>query len=152
MPGNPLVPQGVLNRVLGSIYWDLQPSLNVTAPYLGKGGISISFDGDATTFINTMTGQVQSPEPYQPILVTMNLLKTQNLAALYEAQRRKNTYIGDGQVYPDVSQTSGGIPIYPINNCAIRNIRELDFRGEDAGYVVTMGGYYLINSDMFNAG
>jgi len=152
MPGNPLVPQGNLNRVLGSVYWTDHPELNVTAPYLGKAGISISFDGEATTFINTMTGQVQSPEPYQPILITMALLKTQNLAALYEKQRQTNTFLGNGQVYPDVSQASGGVPIYPVNNCAIRNIRELSFAGEDAGFVVTIGGYYLINSALFNAG
>jgi hypothetical protein len=152
MPGTPMVPQGLLNRVIAAVYWDLLPNLNVSAPYLGKGGLSLSFDGEATTFINTMTGQVQSPEPYQPILLTMNLLKTQNLAALYEKQRQTNTFIGDGQIYPDVSQASGGIPIYGVNNCAIRNIRELDFRGEDAGYVVTVGGYYLINSSLFSAG
>jgi hypothetical protein len=148
--GNPMVPQGQLNRVLGSVNWIDQAALNVTAPFLGKAGISISFDGEATTFINTMTGQVQSPEPYQPILLTLNLLKTQNLAQLYETQRRVSTFIGDGQVYPDVPQSSGGIPIYPIYNCAIRNIREMSFNGEDAGFVVTIGGYYLINSSLFN--
>lgn len=150
MPGNPMVPQGKLNRVLSAVYWNDIPTLNVTAPYLGKAGILLSFDGEATTFINTMTGQVQSPEPFQPILLTINLLKTQQLAQLYESQRQSNTFIGDGQAYPDVAQSSGGIPIYPINNCAIRNIRELNFSGEDASFVVTVGGYYLINSSLFN--
>lgn len=150
MAGNPLVPQGVLNRILSAVYWDSSPSLNVTAPYLGKAGILLSFDGEATTFIATMTGQVQSPEPFQPILLTLNLLKTQQLAQLYETQRRKNTFLGNGQAYPDVPQASGGIPIYPLNNCAIRNIRELNFSGDDASFVVTVGGYTLINSDLFN--
>jgi hypothetical protein len=145
-----IVPQGNLNRVIAAVYWNDLPSLNVTAFYTGKGGISLSFDGEATTFINTMTGQVQSPEPYQPILLTLNLLKAQPLAALYETQRQTTTFIGDGQAYPDVSQSSGGIPIYQINNCAIRNIRELNFSGEDASYVVTVGGYYLINSALLN--
>lgn len=145
---NPQVPQGTLNRVKAAIYWVDFPQLNITAPYLGKAGVSLSFDGEATTFINTMAGQVQSPEPYQPIVLTANLLKTQALAALYEAQRVENTFMGDGQVYPDTNL--GGIGIYQLSNCAIRNIRELAFAGEDAGYVITFGGYYNINNSLFN--
>ena len=42
------------------------------------------------------------------------------------------------------------LPIYTFNNCAIQNVRELNFAGEDAGYVATVNGYYQINSSLWS--
>ena len=86
---NPLVSQGSLNRLRASVVWPDNPTLNVTASYLGKEGVSLALDGEATTFINTLVGAVTSPEPYQMITLTIHLLKTQGLASLYKSQQEK---------------------------------------------------------------
>ena len=46
--GNPLVPQGLLNRVRGSVVFPAFSTLNVTAPYLAADGISLDIDEDGT--------------------------------------------------------------------------------------------------------
>lgn len=146
--GNPLVDQGTLNRIRGAVYWLDNTSLNVIASNLGVEGISLALDGEATTPIPTMTGRAQSPEPYQGITLTMNLLRTQNLANLYKQKMELSTLMGNGVVYPDVQ--AGGIDTYQINNCAIQGVRELRFNGSDAGWVVTLSGFYNINSSLFD--
>ena len=83
---NPLVAQGTLNRILGSVVWPSFSALNVTSSFLGKQGIRLALEGESTLFIPTMTGAVTSPEPYMMIGLTINLLKTQSLAAQYKSQ------------------------------------------------------------------
>jgi hypothetical protein len=146
MAGNPLVPQGTLNRIRASVQWSAFPALNVTVPFLGKEGISLAFEGNATDFVETMTGAVTSPAPYQPIRLMMNLIKTQNLANLYKIQQETNTLLGDGTVIPDAVTLSA----YQLINCAIEGVDELRFNGENAGYAVRVKGYYIINNNLFN--
>jgi len=145
---NPLIPQGILNRVRASIIWTSFPQLNVTAPYLGRAGISLAPEGPATVFLPTMTGAVPSMEPYQKMTLTVNLLRTQMLADLYKQQMESSSLVGDGVVRPDIQ--TGGIGVYQLSNCAIENFRELSFAGGDAGFMVLIGGYYNINSTLFD--
>lgn len=145
MASNPLIAQGSLNRLRGSIVVTDIPALNVTASYLGKAGIGLALEGEATVFIPTMTGAVQSGEPYMMVMLTVNLLKSQSLADQYKQQMEKNSNIGDLMVTADASTLSK----YPLVNCGISGVRELTFSGEDAGYVVMIKGYYSINSDMW---
>jgi len=146
MAGNPQIVQGTLNRLRGSAVIPNFPELNVTAPYLGRAGISMAFEGETTTAIPTMVGTVQSPMPYQMVTVTLSLLKTQSLASLWESQRQLLSVIGDVTITPDTTS----LPSYTLNNCAIDNVRELNFAGDDAGYVVTVKGYYQINSSLWS--
>jgi hypothetical protein len=143
---NPQIPQGVLNRILGSVVVPSFPALNVTASFLGVEMIRLAFDGEATTFINTGTGAVTSGEPYQMVTVTIHLLKTQQLSAQYERQRQTQSVIGDITVRPDVST---GLQPYDFTNCAIQGVRELAFDGKDAGYAVIVRGYQLINNSLW---
>ena len=143
---NPLIAQGTLNRLRGSVIWNNFPALNVTAPYLHKEGIRLALEGEATVYIDTMTGGVTSPEPYQRVSLTIALLKTQPLAAAYKAQKELSTLLGPGIVRGD----SAALPPYQLTNCAIRNIRELVFNGEDAAWAIIIGGYYQINSSLFS--
>lgn len=146
MPGNPLIPQGTLNRLRASIVWPSNPSLNVVSSYLGKMGIRLSLDGESTLFIPTMTGAVTSQEPYMMITATIHLLKTQQLASLYKAQMELQSLIGDGTIRPDAVTLAP----YPIINCSIQAVRELGFAGDDADYAVTVRGYYLVNSSLWD--
>jgi len=146
MAGNPQVVQGTLNRLRGSVVIPNHPELNVTAPYLGRGGISMAFEGETTTALPTMTGTVQSPLPYQMVTVTIALLKTQSLSSQWEAQRQTLSTIGDVTITTDTTSLGN----YTLNNCAIDNVRELNFSGDDAGYTVTVKGYYQINSSLWS--
>ena len=148
MASNPQVFQGTLNRLRGSLVVPSYPQLQVTAPFLGPAGISVSRNGEATTMLPTMTGTVTSPAPYQMVSITLNLLRTQNLAALWETQMQTVSTIGDINVIPDTAALAN----YTFNNCAIVNIGELTFAGQDAGYMVTLGGYYQINNSLWSLG
>ncbi len=145
---DPRVPQGNLNRIRASLIWVSAPTLNIIPTNLGSEGISMSFEGEATGRIPTMTGIVNSPEPYQAVTVTAHLLRTQQLAQLYEERRQTDTLLGGGTLRPDVQ--AGGLLPYELLNMSIANVAELAMAGRDAGYRVTFGGYYLINSNLWN--
>jgi hypothetical protein len=145
MAGNPLIDQGTLNRVIGAVSWTNYSALAVTAPYLGRDGIRLSLMGEATGVIPTMSGTVLSPEPYMQVELAINLIRTQSLAAAYKAQMESATPLGSCVVSPDAIT----LGTYTIHNCAIKAVRELPFNGQDAGWVVIIGGYYLINSTMW---
>lgn len=145
--GNPLVAQGQLNRVIASVVFTNYPGLNVTASYLAREGIRLTLQGDATTAINTMTGAVMSPEPYQVVQVRIVMLKSQGLAAAWKSQYENTTLLGDCTVYPDVSQ---GIPTYSFSNSAIRSVPNLEFDGSNADFPVELVAYYSINSSLWS--
>ncbi len=143
---NPLVAQGVLNRLRASVVWTSFPGLNVTAPYLAKQGLRLALEGESTLYIPSMTGAVRSPEPYMMIGLTMALLKSQSLADYYKQKMESDSALGDGTVRPDSTPLSP----YQIINCSIQSVREMDFAGEDASFAVTVKGYYNVNSTLFD--
>lgn len=141
----PLVAQGTLNRLLGSVAFVDAPELNVTASYLGEEGIGLGLEGETTTFINTMTGAITSPEPYQRANITLHLLRTQPLADAFKQRMESNAIVGDLTVYTDSTTLS----TYPITNCAIESVGALRINGKDAGFVVSIKGYYNVNSALW---
>lgn len=145
MAGSPQIPQGTLNRLLASVVVPSFLKLTVTPPFLGKNGISLRFSGEATKFIPTLTGVVTSPEPFQMVELTITLLKTQPLAQLYETQRVTQSLIGNVTVRPD----SAVLGPYKLLECAIQNVGDLRFNGEEADYGVMIQGYYPINSSLW---
>lgn len=146
---SPNVNLGQLNRLSASVTWRSNPTLNVTPPYLAKGAIRLAPDGDATKFIEVLTGVVPSPEPYQMITITINLVKTTALAAAYQSQFQLNTLLGNGTVRPDIQRGTGGLQPFDIYDCGLMTPRELDFSGEDANFPVVVRGYWSINSSLY---
>jgi hypothetical protein len=144
--GNPLVDQGTLNRIRASVIWTDFPALNVTSPYLSREGIRLALEGNATDYFGTMTGAVPSPAPYQICTLTLNLIKSQSFSNQYKRQFEANTMLGLATVRPD-SITLG---IYQLNNCVLESVNAMSFAGEEPGWVVTVKGYYLVNSFLFN--
>ena len=145
MAGNPLINQGTLNRLRGSVVYASNHSLNVTAPYLEKEAISIAFEGDAGMLIPTLTGGVTSPEPYQMANVTINLVKSQALADIYKTQIETNVNVGDISVIPD----SPALSDYQLTNCVLKGVRDVTFDGNVPGFVVTLTGIYSVNSALW---
>jgi len=152
---NPLVRQGTLNRIRGSVIIATYPQLNVTAPYLGKEGISFQLEGEAAQLLGTMTGAVTSPEPYQYATITMHLLKTQNLAALYQAQMLLTTNVNVVEVIPDVDVgllNTGGLNPYILQNAVISSVQEMSFNGTNAEMVVRIRGTIAQNTTLYVSG
>lgn len=146
MAGNPLVAQGTLNRLQASVIFTSFPGLNITPAFLGEEMIGIALQGKSVTYINTATGAVSSPEPYMPVEVTANLLKTQSLAGQFKAQMETISLLGDCTVRPD----SIALPPYSFINCSITGVRELRLNGKDAGYNISIEGYYLVNATLWD--
>src|SRR5262245_3734845 len=131
---DPRIPQGSLNKLKASVIWANHPQLNITPSFLGPDGIALGFEGDAAIQLPSMTGTVPSPEPYQMLSLTINLLRTQYLAELYKQRMEFDARIGDGTVRPDVSTGTGGIGLYQITNAVILGVNPLSFAGRDAGF------------------
>jgi hypothetical protein len=147
MASNPLIDQGVLNRIKASISWTNFSNLNVTAPFLDRDMISFRRTGPATTSHPTATGLVKSPEAYVPIQITIALLRTQPLAAAYQLQEQSSTLLGPGTVYPDVTT---GISPWNILNMSIDNLGDMLLNGTTPIYGVECSGYYVLNNNLFN--
>ena len=145
--GNPLIDQGVLNRLRASVVWTAFPALNVTASYLDKPGIRLALEGQASMQHESLTGVVQSPEPYLPITITIALLRTQPLADLYKTQWEANSLIGTGTVWPDVST---GLSQFQLQNMSIQSVGEMTFNGQDPGMGVICRGFYVINNSLWD--
>lgn len=144
---NPLIDQGVLNRIKGSVTWANFPALNVTAPFLDKDGITLRLEGEMSLQHGTMTGLVQSPEPYVPVSVVIALLKTQPLSARYQAQMQALAVLGPGTVFPDVST---GLEQFNLLNMSIQNVGELLLNGTTPIFGVTCRGYWVVNNSLFD--
>jgi len=104
--------------------------------------MSLALDGTQTTQIRTLTGTVTSPEPYQLATLTVNLLRTQPLADLFKTTAENSTLLGNFTARSDSTTESP----YQIINGSIESVREQKWDGKDPGYVVTIQGYYAINS------
>lgn len=148
---NPNIPQGTLNLLRPSVVWVTFPELNVSAGFFAKAQLSLRFESDFTTEIETQVGLVQSPEPYVMCSVTMNLLRTQALSAAYQLQWQTSSILGDCTVRGDIAGGSGGLGSFYLSNCAIKSVGELGFAGKDPSLVVMARGYYSINSVLYNS-
>lgn len=146
---NPNIPQGTLNRLKASVVVADFPELNVTASFLGKEMIHLAPEGEATNYIETAAGAVRSPNPYQKVTLTVHLLKTQAIAPAYQAKMETDSALGNVTIFPDV-QTGQGLKPYQLINCSVQNVREMAFDGMDAGWVLIIGGYYLVNSSLWD--
>lgn len=147
MANNPLITQGTISRIRGSVVIPGFPALNVTAPYLGKAGIRLSLQGGTTVYLPQMTGAVTSQEPYMQVEVTMSLLKSQALSDIYKRQIELSSLLGEITVRPDAIT----LGVYTFYNCSIMDAGpEISFAGDDAAFPIKIGGLYNINSAMWN--
>jgi hypothetical protein len=146
---NQLLPQGTLNRLRASVTFVSLPGLNIPASYLGKEMIGMSFDGVITTPLETATGVVTSPEPYQRVTVSCHLVKSMALASLWQAQILVNSLVGDFVVRPD-SDPSISLGPFSISNGMVNTVSPLRFDGTDPNYSLILSGQYYVNSNLFN--
>jgi hypothetical protein len=75
----------------------------------------------------------------------INLVKPQSLANLYKQRMETNALMGDCSIRGDAIS----LGVYQLTNCAITDVRPLDFSGQHETFVVNITGYYLVNSSLF---
>lgn len=141
----PLINQGTLNRALSSVEVISNASLTVTSGYFGLKVARLSFEGDASDYIGTLTGAVPSGRLYQFVSVTFYLVRAQGLAQQWEQQRLTNTNIGDVNIVTDSSAQSN----YYLYNCTLMNISDFGLDGTDVDFPVVVRGTYPVNSSLF---
>src|ERR1700753_2174482 len=115
MAGNPLVDQGQILRLRASIVFVTNPTLNIISSFLGKEGINIVLEGEASELLDTMTGVAPSPGLYQRAMVEADLLKSQSFSDLWKRTIEVNSLVGDFIVRPDATTLS---PYYIRNGVA----------------------------------
>jgi hypothetical protein len=141
----PQVVQGNLNRAAVHVVVASFPALSVTAGFMSKGGVHVSYEGDAVTQIPTMTGVVDSPEPYLMTTLTVSILRTQALTNAWAQQQATNSTIGNVTI---ISDSTSYAPIV-MQNTAIQNINNGPYDGTDPTVVITLRGQVQINSSMW---
>jgi hypothetical protein len=143
---NNLVRLGSLSRLIGSLTFGNLPQLNVTAPFLGREGIRHNLNGDITQFLPQMVSQVQSQEVYIPITLTVPIVKTTAVANLFKRQWESDSNLGDCTFRSD----SSSLDVFDFYDCGIAHYDGTDTSGTNAVIIVTIGGTYYVNSDLFN--
>ncbi|WP_175952878.1 hypothetical protein [Burkholderia sp. BCC0405] len=146
MANPPLIAPGPLNRILTSIVVSSFPTLNVTAPYMGKSFARVEFEGDFVHQIETGTSVVNSPEPYVMATITVGLLRSQALAQSWMAQAQTTGILGDVTGYPDTTAFS---PV-AISQAAIRSIDPGAWDGTDPIVRLVIRGVFNLNSNLWN--
>ncbi len=138
-------PPGVLNRLRASVVFADHPELNVISQFLTTEGIRLALEGNATDLLPAMVSLVSSPAPYLAASVTMSIVRSSTLAAVYKRQIENTTLVGMISIFPDTDVLNPFI----INNVALESIREMAFAGMEAAMVVTARGYYNVNTGFF---
>lgn len=143
---NPMINPGVLNRVRGSVKYTDFPQLNVSASYLAREGIELTFSGDLVDSLPAMTGVVQSPQPFIQLSARIHLVRSQALANIYKQQWQTNSLLGNVRLYTDSSNFGD----FDLFNVALNNVADMSVNGTDPAVIVTIAGTYYINSSLWD--
>jgi hypothetical protein len=142
---NPLIQLGFLNRVKASVKFSTLPQFNITAPVLGRDGISMAIEGNMTEMLEQMVGMVPSQNVYLPATITAAIVKTTPLANLLKAQWESNSLLGDATIRVDATQLAP----FQFTNCSIENFGGMSANGSSATYNLLIKGTYYVNSSLF---
>lgn len=146
MATNPMVAQGVLNRLRASVVCADHGELNITAPYLGKNMIRVAFEGNSVEQFPTATGLVNAPEPYVQVTVTAALLRTQQLAASWLNQMLTNSKVGSMRIHSD----TGTFPVMDLYDMVIRSVDPGPYDGSGPDVNLTLHGLMYVNNDLWS--
>jgi len=146
MATNPNLIPSNLNRIRGTVLVPGNATLNITAPYLGKEGITISPQSAVVTQMQGMTTVVNSEEPYQIVQVTAAVMKSLALSAAYIEQIKNSPTLGTVTVTPDTSVLAP----FTLYNVAIVNWGQMSMAGVQPDFVVTFQGLLPISNDLWS--
>jgi len=146
MATNPNLIPSNLNRIRGTVLVPGNATLNITAPYLGKEGITISPQSAVVTQMQGMTTVVNSEEPYQIVQITAAVMKSLALSAAYIEQIKTSPTLGTVTVTPDTTVLAP----FTLYNVAIINWGQMSMAGVQPDFVVTFQGLLPISNDLWN--
>jgi len=146
MATNPNLIPSNLNRIRGTVLVPGNATLNITAPYLGKEGITISPQSAVVTQMQGMTTVVNSEEPYQIVQVTAAVMKSLALSAAYIDQIKNSPTLGTVTVTPDTTVLAP----FTLYNVAIVNWGQMSMAGVQPDFVVTFQGLLPISNDLWS--
>lgn len=141
------ISQGSVNRLRGSVVFATRPDLTVISSNLAKEAINLAFEGDAAQKLLTLTGGVDSPEPYVMATVEIHLLRTQAIASAYKLAIETDTTLGSINVIGDADALSD----YQIEQCVLLGVQGLNFDGNNPNFTVRIRGIYYTNALMWAA-
>ena len=142
---NPLLIPSPLNRVRANVSIPAVQNLNVTAPYLGTEGISVTFNGNVTTQLNGMCSTVNSEEPYVPVQIRISLLKSLALSSQWMNQVQTSPSLGQVTVTSDTAM----FETMNFYNCAIMSVGDLAMNGTQAEFQIVINGFWPTSADLF---
>lgn len=145
---NPLIALGKLNRLRGTVLIPKFPGLNISAPFLGKEGIRVAYEGNLVDMLPQMAGQVQSPNVYLPASLTIQLVKTTALATAFYRQMLDDCDMGDITFRADASN----LPPFELSNCGLSSLEGFDANGTSAAFPIRIAGTWFVNSTLWNLG
>ena len=145
MATNPNLIPSNLNRIRGTVLVPGNATLNITAPYLGKEGITISPQSAVVTQMQGMTTVVNSEEPYQIVQVTAAVMKSLALSAAYIDQIKNSPTLGTVTVTPDTTVLAP----FTLYNVAIVNWGQMSMAGVQPDFVITFQGLLPISNDLW---
>lgn len=142
---NPLITQGLLNRVRVHTVVAENSALNVTASYMGKSQAQLTFEPPFVDQIETATGIINSPKPFVMGSLVINLLRSQSLANDWLNTTQVDSQLGTITVYGD-STTFEPITLY---NTSITDFDPGAFDGQDPIVKLTIRGVFYVNNDLW---
>jgi hypothetical protein len=145
MTTNPNISQGTINLARASVSFPDASAYNITASYVGEGGVSITFDTDAATLIPTLTGAVQSQAVYQMATITIHGLTSQSITNSFKARMQNNCAMGECVVRGD----SSVLDSYTFQTATLTNVRDVTFNGKSTEFAITIRATYQVNSDLW---
>lgn len=139
------VPQAPVNIARGAVNVLSNANLSINASNLGKEGIKISFNGDASDAVDLATSITMVQRPYQTAVATISISKANSLAEMWRNQLQSNSDIGDVYIRADVSLRSD----YVLYRCHIKSIEAGGISNGDVTDSIVIHGEYRINEALF---
>jgi len=143
---NPGIARGVLNRVRCSVVVPSDPTLNITAPNMGRQMARLQFEGQLVNQIPTATGLVNSPEPYAICSITIALLRTQPVAAAWLAVIQNNSNIKNVTIHSDTSQ----FPEISLQDVVVSRIDPGPFDATNPDVQIVLKGAMPVNNNLWS--
>lgn len=146
MPMSSYTPQGTLSVIRGHITFPDMPDLDTTMAYMMPDGMTWIPQNAVSTQIPTATGIVTSQGAKLQVQVQIPLIRSQAHCQTWYNQMLTNTYLGTATITPDTTTQA----TRTLREVSLLSVGQEGMGGMSAGWVVTIGGYMIVNADLWN--
>lgn len=135
-----------INRLLASLNFISNSSLNISPTDLSEEGIDIRAEENAVLPLRGMTDLINSPNPYWTLRATVHILKSSPAVATWLNAIKTNSTVGRIMVYPD----SNGMDPFELRQCSIQTIGTVNLNGTTAAVPFEIIGSQIINQNIWD--